>query len=92
MRVDVHPDAVAQFLQLVDQVSDYSSERAQALIEEYESVVEDLRHFPDLGRESRVSPGSRVLVRRGYLYWYERRSDHLVIFQIEAGALRTEPL
>ena len=90
--VHIHPEAAGDILRIVDELSDYSHSAAVAFIKQYESVIDDLARFPDLGVESRSSPGSRVLIRRGYLYWYERREENVILYSIEAGPLRAEPL
>ena len=89
-RVDVVPEASDEFLELVDRVSSFSLRQAEELISYYESVLLQLRDFPESGQRSRRQPNRRLLRRGVYQFIYDYHEPEGVhILQVRDG--RREP-
>lgn len=82
--------AHADFLALIDWLSNVSVRRANELIVAYEGVLEDLRAFPDLG--TLASDGrTRILRRRGFRYLYTESDGRVILLRIvDPRRLRAE--
>jgi plasmid stabilization system protein ParE len=80
--VDVSALALSDLLAIANWLVDYASaKRANQFIDDFESVLEDLRRFPELGPLD-INDRTRILRRGGYRFRYVIGQDRLTLLRI----------
>lgn len=85
MLVELSGRAVADYLALVDYISEYSTSNALSFIEDFEQARLALREFPQMGL-ARDEPDRRVLhFGRWYHLEYEVYAGRLIVARVKDG-------
>jgi len=85
MIVEMSDRAVADYLALVEHITEFSTRGALSFIDAFESTLLALREFPRLGH-ARTDPEQRVLhFARLYHIEYELHPNRLIIRRVKDG-------
>ena len=85
--IPVHLDdqAEADLFATAEYLANWSSQAAERFIQQFWSVVQDLRQFPELGQGPHREARFRLLRRGPYQFVYELRDGDVLLLRILDG-------
>ena len=88
MKVFISGKARRELLQIYAYLAERNSAAAESVIQEVNRKLENLTHFPFIGRERpNISPGLRSLVVRNYVIFYDVAHDQITIYRVIDGRM-----
>ncbi len=86
--VDVSDLAEDDLLEITAFLADASLVAAERFIQTFTKVIDDLRQFPEIGRQDLEDPATRILNRGNYRFVYEVSQTGLMLLRILDGRRR----
>ena len=88
MKVRVSGKARAELLQIYSYLAERNPAAAESVLQEINSKLHQLSHFPFMGRErSEFAPSLRSTLVRTYLIFYTVSDEQIVIMRVVDGRM-----